>query len=374
MEYRKRTMENLEIKTFKQFYSGKKVFLTGHTGFKGAWLLSWLKLLGCEVMGYALAPENELSLYNVLQGNTLCKSILADIRDREQLQKELLSFQPDIVFHLAAQPLVIDSYSDPVYTYEVNVTGTAHLLDALRFLQKPCIAVMITTDKVYYNDETGRPYKETDRLGGYDPYSASKAAAEIVIDSYRQSFFHPANYSSHQKSISAARSGNVIGGGDWSANRIIPDLVKAIMQGQELVIRNHRSVRPWQHVLEPLSGYLVLAYQQAQGHTGTYANAFNFGPNPLETVTVEELIQIAVSFWGKGSYRVENNVQAVHEAGLLQLDISKAAAMLHWYPLYSAKQAIEETINWYKSFYEQPQSIIAFTHKQIATYEQVKFQ
>lgn len=366
-------MEDMGIAAFKQFYAGKKVFLTGHTGFKGSWLLSWLKKLDCEVKGYALGAEHENSLYKVLNGDTLCTSVIADIRNREKLKQEILSFQPDILFHLAAQPLVIDSYKDPVYTYDVNVTGTANVLDALRFLDTPCIAVMITTDKVYYNDESGRPYKETDRLGGYDPYSASKAAAEIVIDSYRQSFFHPAKYSIHGKTISAARSGNVIGGGDWSANRIVPDLARAIVSNEELIIRNHRSVRPWQHVLEPLSGYLLLATMQSKDAVA-YSDAFNFGPDPSEAVTVEELIKIATDHWGKGSYRIETNKEAVHEAGLLQLDINKASMMLNWHPLYNAHKAIRETMNWYKSFDAEPQTIAAFTQEQIARYEQLMFQ
>ncbi len=198
----------------EQVFKGKKVFVTGHTGFKGSWLVAWLHLLGAEIKGYALAPENSHDLFHAINGNGLCESVIADIRDREKLKKEMLDFQPDYVFHLAAQPLVIQSYNDPVYTFEVNITGTANVLDALRFLEKPCIAVMITTDKVYHNYETGQAYKEDDRLGGYDPYSASKGAAEIVIDSYRKSFFNPLKYQEHQKSVSVARAGNVIGGGD----------------------------------------------------------------------------------------------------------------------------------------------------------------
>ena len=363
----------MEIETFEQFYAGKKVFLTGHTGFKGSWLLRWLASLNCVVKGYSLAAETENSLYSILDGDSICESVICDIRDRERLKSEILSFKPDIVFHLAAQPLVIDSYRDPVYTYDVNVTGTANVLDALRFLDKPCVAVVVTTDKVYYNDESGKPYKESDRLGGYDPYSASKAAAEIVIDSYRQSFFHPEKSTVHGKSISAARSGNVIGGGDWSANRIIPDLAKAIITNQELLIRNHSSVRPWQHVLEPLSGYMLLAFMQAQDAV-TYSSAFNFGPDPSEAITVEELTKIAIRHWGKGSYRVVTNDEAVHEAGLLQLDNQKAGTMLNWFPRYKAHKAIEETMNWYKWFSEAPQTIGSFTQQQIDRYEQVMFQ
>lgn len=363
----------MEIETFKQFYAGKKVFLTGHTGFKGSWLLGWLKSLNCVVKGYSLAPEGGNSLYHVLNGDTLCESVIDDIRNRNKLREEILLFAPDLVFHLAAQALVIDSYKDPVYTYDVNVTGTAHVLDALRFLNKPCIAVMITTDKVYFNDESGKPYQETDRLGGHDPYSASKAAAEIVIDSYRQSFFHPSKYNGHRKTVSVARSGNVIGGGDWSANRIIPDLVRAIIANDELMIRNHRSVRPWQHVLEPLSGYLKLAYMQGKDAVA-YSTAFNFGPDPSESVTVEELVKIANGHWGKGSYRVVTNEEAVHEAGLLQLDIQKAGTMLNWFPKYKAQKAIEETMNWYKCFSEAPETISLFTQQQIEAYEQTMFQ
>ncbi len=363
----------MEIERFKQFYAGKKVFLTGHTGFKGSWLLSWLKSLDCVVKGYSLAPEAGNSLYHVLNGDALCESVIGDVLKREKLMEEILSFAPDLVFHLAAQPLVIDSYKDPVYTYNVNVIGTANVLDALRFLNKPCIAVMITTDKVYYNDESGKFYQETDRLGGHDPYSASKAAAEIVIDSYRQSFFHTSKYSVHGKTVSVARSGNVIGGGDWSANRIIPDLARAIIANDELIIRNHRSVRPWQHVLEPLSGYLKLAYMQAKDAVA-YSSAFNFGPDPSESVTVEELVKIAVGHWGKGSYRVVTNEEAVHEAGLLQLNIQKAGSMLNWFPKYKAQKAIEETMNWYKCFSEVPETIGLFTQQQIEAYEQMMFQ
>lgn len=373
MEFRKGTMENMEINNFRQFYTGKKVFITGHTGFKGSWLLKWLHALGCEVMGYALAPEHEHSLYNIIKGDALCSAVYADIRDRTNLHTKLITFQPDIIFHLAAQPLVIDSYHNPMYTYEVNVIGTANILEALRFLEKPCTAVMITSDKVYYNDEKGDAYKETDRLGGYDPYSASKAAAEIIIDSYRKSFFHPAKYAEHQKSISSARSGNVIGGGDWSINRIIPDLVRAIISNKALAIRNHRSVRPWQHVLDPISGYLSLAYYQSKD-PASYADAFNFGPETNESITVEELVQSAIKIWGYGSYHVLTNKQAIYESGILRLDISKAAKMLNWYPVFSPQAAIEATMQWYKLFHEQPQAIVNFTNEQIAAYELEMFQ
>jgi CDP-glucose 4,6-dehydratase len=356
------------ITTLKEFYKGKKVFLTGHTGFKGSWLLLWLKQMGCVVKGFSLPPNDEQSLFNIFGGNSLCNSIFGDIRDKELLKAEVLAFKPDIFFHLAAQPLVINSYQDPVYTHEVNVLGTANTLDAIRCLGKPCIGVFITTDKVYFNDEKGIPYKESDRLGGFDPYSASKASAEIVIDSYRQSYFPNYNLLDHKVSISVARAGNVIGGGDWSENRIVPDLVKSIMLSEELLVRNHHAVRPWQHVLEPLGGYLKLAFLQSN-YEAIYSDAFNFGPNHDETVTVEELIRISIAHWGKGKYRIQQSSTVYHEAGQLKLNIEKASSLLSWKPLYKASEAIQKTIEWYKTLYNNPNSIYDLSIQQITDYE-----
>ena len=242
-----------------QTLKNKKVFLTGHTGFKGAWLTFMLHQMGAEVMGYSLSPNTNPSLFEVLHGENLCHSVIGDIRDTEHLHKCMTNFQPDIVFHLAAQPIVRTSYQIPAETFEVNAIGTANVLDGIRLLDNPCVGVMITTDKVYQNNETGQAYKEDDRFGGYDPYSASKACAELVIESYRKSFFNPADYGKHQKAIASARAGNVIGGGDWAADRLIPDIVRALSKGEAVQIRNPKAVRPWQHVLEPLSGYILLA-------------------------------------------------------------------------------------------------------------------
>jgi CDP-glucose 4,6-dehydratase len=333
----------------KKIYEGKKVFVTGHTGFKGSWLITWLQQLGAQVKGYALAPENDYDLYKAIHGDELCQSVIADIRDSERLKAELLSFEPDFIFHLAAQPLVRLSYEIPAYTFEVNAQGTAHVLDALRFLQKPCVAVMITTDKVYENLETGHYYKETDRLGGYDPYSASKACAELLIDSYRKSFFHPDKYPDHQKSISVARAGNVIGGGDWARDRIIPDIIRSLSAGKPVVLRNPASVRPWQHVLEPLNGYLVLAAHQSKDPFH-FSAAYNFGPELEDNLTVEDVTQRAIKIWGTGKYDKTPENKSVHEAGLLNLDISKAKTALGWIPRYNATKAIEKTIEWYKGF------------------------
>lgn len=356
---------------FNNTFKDKRVFVTGHTGFKGSWLISWLHLLGAEIKGFSLASENDFDLYHAINGDTICSSTIGDIRDITHLKKTVLDFQPDFVFHLAAQPLVRLSYDIPIDTFSVNAIGTANVLDALRFLDKPCIAVMITTDKVYHNKETNYYYKEEDRLGGYDPYSASKAAAEIVIDSYRKSFFNPSNYSKHQKSISVGRAGNVIGGGDWAKDRIIPDIVRSLSGGEQIQVRNPNAVRPWQHVLEPLSGYLALAAEQLSDPI-KYADAFNFGPHPADNLTVGEIVGEAINIWGSGSYYTPELKDAPHEAGLLQLDITKAIEILGWKPKYEAKVAINKTINWYKEYSKEKFVAIDYTKKQILEFINVQ--
>jgi len=329
-------------------YAGKKVFLTGHTGFKGSWLLTWLHLLGAEVTGYALAPEGEPNLYTLLKGDDLCKSVIADLNQREVLEQALLECQPDFVFHLAAQPLVRLSYQRPTETFQVNALGTAHVLDAVRRLDKPCTVVLITTDKVYENKEWIYPYRETDRLGGYDPYSASKACAEIIINSYSQSFFNPAAYAQHQKGIAVGRAGNVIGGGDWALDRIIPDIVRALEKGEAVQVRNPSAVRPWQHVLEPLGGYLLLGAKLAE-QPATFGGAWNFGPHLEDALPVSELVNLSLAAWGEGEYETPSTVGQPHEAGLLKLDISKAVNELQWKPQYNAQESIYKTIAWYKA-------------------------
>ena len=355
------------MKNAEQFFKGKKVFLTGHTGFKGSWLLAWLHQFGADIKGYALAPENSFDLYNSINGDSICQSVIADVRDKERLKKELLSFQPDFVFHLAAQPLVRLSYEIPVDTFAINALGTAHVLDAIRFLEKPCTAVMITTDKVYHNYETAKFYKEEDKLGGYDPYSASKAAAEIIISSYRDSFFNPLKYKQHKKSVAVARAGNVIGGGDWAKDRIIPDIIKSLSQGEPITVRNPNAVRPWQHVLEPLHGYLVLAAQQTIDPI-QFATAYNFGPYPEDNLTVNDLVEKAIAIWGSGNYHTPEIHNAQHEATLLQLDINKALNDLNWKPKLDAVAAIELTINWYKDFISAPGSAHKFLKENIRQY------
>jgi len=336
------------IDLLKKTFQGKRVFLTGHTGFKGAWMLQILNWLGADVKGYSLAPQNANDLYNEIDGDSICySSVIADIRDLCKLQGELVRFEPHFVFHLAAQALVRSSYDAPVDTFAINGMGTAHVLEAIRFLKQPCVGVMITTDKVYENPERGQAFNENDKLGGYDPYSASKAAAEIIIASYTQSFFNPQNYEKHQKSIASVRAGNVIGGGDRSVDRIVPDIVRALEFGDKVSLRNPGSVRPWQHVLEPVGAYLLLAAKMNEDPI-QYNTAFNFGPEIEDEKTVEELTQIFLSVFNQSdAYQKAENTANLHEANLLMLDSSKAKTMLGWQPTLNAETAIRWTAEWY---------------------------
>lgn len=350
------------------FWHGKRVFLTGHTGFKGSWLLLLLRHLGAEVKGYALEPETK-SLYREIDGDSFADSIIADIRDLKRLKLEMTSFAPDFVFHLAAQPLVLTSYLDPVDTYETNVLGTVHVLESLRKLEKPCHAVVITTDKVYENQEWIYPYRESDRLGGFDPYSSSKACAELVVASMRNSFFAPKNYEKHGKVIAVARAGNVIGGGDWAENRIVPDLIRALSTDSPICIRNPVSVRPWQHVLEALVGYLELAERMAIGQDPEkWGDAWNFGPIDNTVVTVEELVARCITIWGSGAYECQKTRQQPHEADQLKLDCSKAISVLGWRPKMDTHASISATIEWYKAVLKNGISPVKATEQQIATY------
>jgi len=347
-------------------YQNKKVLLTGHTGFKGTWMLCWLQQLGAIVKGYALTPENTNDLYNLVKGDELCDSEISDIRDKEKLSKTVTDFQPDFIFHLAAQPLVRRSYEMPLYTFEVNVSGTAHLLESLRELKKPCSAVIVTTDKVYENREADYAYKESDKLGGYDPYSASKAAAEIVVSSYRDSFFNPADFNQHRKAIATARAGNVIGGGDWATDRIVPDIIRSLQKGEPVIVRNPGAIRPWQHVLEPLSGYLLLGARLVDDPV-KYAGAWNFGPAPDDVLTVKELVDQAIYCFGKGRYTTALIPGQKHEAQRLQLDITKAKNEMGWVPGMNAHAAIQLTVDWYKE--AAPNNALVIVREQIAKYQ-----
>ncbi|MEO8416435.1 MAG: CDP-glucose 4,6-dehydratase, partial [Ginsengibacter sp.] len=286
--------------TLENFYRDKKVFVTGHTGFKGSWFITWLHLLGAQIKGYALAPETEESIYNLIAPHVLHTSIIADIRDKERLEKEIIDFNPDFIFHFAAQALVRRSYQIPSETFDVNVIGTANVLESLLHLDHKCTALIITTDKVYENKEHQKPYKETDRLGGHDPYSASKACAEMVVESFSKSFFNVEKIKEHQKTIASARAGNVIGGGDWNADRIIPDIVRHLLQGKKIPVRNPGAIRPWQHVLEPLGGYLLAA--GLINENNNLSRAYNFGPEVRDHLTVKELVTIAIECWESGEW------------------------------------------------------------------------
>jgi len=357
-------MENLvDSQTLRSYYSGKKVFVTGHTGFKGSWLMAWLHQLGAVVKGYALAPEYPECLFNILEPLQLGQSSIADIRNKEKLKEEIISFQPDYVFHLAAQPLVRRSYQIPAETFEVNAVGTANVLEVVKQLDNKCSVIIITTDKVYENKEQDILYNEQDVLGGYDPYSASKACTEIVVNSFRNSFFNTDKIEQHKKAIASVRAGNVIGGGDFSEDRIIPDIIKALRDQKTIEVRNPSAVRPWQHVLEPLGGYLLLGALLHE-EPAKYSGAYNFGPHPADHLTVKELAEMAIKVWGSGTWKDTSDKNQVHEASLLKLDISKAKKILNWQPKLNAEAAIEWTIQWYT----KTADVADFTFKQINDY------
>ncbi len=343
MGFRNSTMEGL---VDRKFWNGKKVFLTGNTGFKGSWLTVWLLEMGAKVVGYSNEVPTNPSIFEAANLKEKIHYIEADINDFQTLNSSIIEAKPDVVFHLAAQPLVRLSYKTPIETYETNVIGTIKVLEAIRSVQTVRSAVMITTDKCYENREWEFGYREIDPMGGYDPYSSSKGAAELAISSYRKSFFQDSD-----TKISSARAGNVIGGGDWADDRLIPDLVRGATTNTKVKIRNPLAIRPWQHVLEPLSGYLVLA--QKCFNAETYADdAWNFGPENNDAKNVEWISDLASEVWGEEDLwelDVENHP---HEAKFLKLDISKAYQLLKWSPKWDAKEAVTRTITWYKDFYE----------------------
>lgn len=328
-------------------YKNKKVFVTGHTGFKGAWLTTVLNDLGAIVKGYSLEPQYKNSIYHITHEYCNINSVIQDIRNQKELIKEVTDFNPDFIFHLAAQPLVTYSYEKPTETFDINVIGTSNLLEAVMHLKSKCTVIIITTDKVYENKEQHILYKEEDTLGGYDPYSASKACTELVVNSFRNSFFNVSKYNDHLKCIATARAGNVIGGGDWNDNRIIPDIVRALSENKTVEVRNPNAVRPWQHVLEPIFGYLLLG-GLLDKNCIKYSKAYNFGPFPEDHLTVKTLVENSIKIWQSGSWKNISNPNQVHEANLLQLDINKAMNELNWKPKLTASQAIEWTIDWYK--------------------------
>lgn len=353
------------LETFKD----RRVFITGHTGFKGSWLSQWLTSLGAEVCGYALAPPTSPSLFNQLNLASQVDSRVGDVRDLAQLSKELCDWKPDFVFHLAAQPVVRASYDNPIETLTTNAMGSIHMLQSLRQLDQPCVAVMITSDKCYKNQEWLFGYREDDTLGGQDPYSCSKAMAELAIDSYRHSYF-----ANSPIRVCSARAGNVIGGGDWAADRILPDCIRALQAGDAIKIRNPGARRPWQHVLEPLSGYLRLAAKLDsldQDKSQAYCSAFNFGPECDANRTVAEVVQQVLVHW-PGEWIDARQASAPYEANLLALASNKASQLLDWRCRWSISETIQHAVQWYHQVH-LGQSALSVTKQQISAYQELAF-
>ena len=347
-------------------YRGKRVLVTGHTGFKGGWLVTWLKLLGAKVVGLALPPDTVPNFFKTACVSRDIVSVVGDIRSLETVTTLFNQHEPEIVFHNAAQPLVRRSYREPVATYATNVMGTVHVLEAARLTASVRAVVVITSDKAYENREWFWPYREDDAMGGHDPYSSSKGCAELVSAAYRKSFFSEPG----SARIATARAGNVIGGGDWSEDRLVPDIARSVSQNKPVVIRNPEAVRPWQHVLEPLRGYLSLAQKLLQSGCD-YAEAWNFGPRDEDTISVADLAQKIVKAWGFGEVRVQPDPRALHEAQVLRLSTDKAASRLDWRPALSLDEAILWTVDWYRIYYSDPHLAPAKTLEQIQSYSRI---
>ncbi len=330
------------------FWKGKRVLITGHTGFKGSWLSLWLQELGAELIGLSLDPPSSPNLYEQANISDGMISLRVDIRNLDEIKLLFIEYQPEIVFHLAAQALVRYSYDEPVETYAVNVMGTLHILEAIRAVQSVRAAVMVTTDKCYDNKEWEWGYRENEPMGGHDPYSSSKGCAELLIASYRDSYFPVQKYAQHQTAVASVRAGNVIGGGDWAKNRLIPDILRAFEEKKSVIVRNPGATRPWQHVLEPLSGYLVLA-QKLYEKTGEYSEAWNFGPYDMSVKPVDWILNKMVSKWEGASWKLDKSVHP-YEAGFLKLDISKAETKLDWHPIWGLEHALTKIIQWHKAW------------------------
>lgn len=339
----------MDIDIFDKFYDGKKVLVTGHTGFKGSWLSIWLQELGADVIGLSLDPYSSRDNY-VLSGiKDKILDLRGDIRDAELLRQTVEEQRPDIIFHLAAQPLVRLSYSAPAETYSTNVMGSIHVMEAFRKSENTRVCIMVTTDKCYANREQLWGYRETDRMGGHDPYSSSKGAVELAVSSWRSSYFNPQEYEKHGKSIASVRAGNVIGGGDWSLDRIVPDCIRSLESNNPVSIRSPRSVRPWQHVLEPLSGYLLLA-EKMWNNPVDYSEGWNFGPEIETSASVWDVARMITESYGRGYLTDQSGGEALHEASLLLLDITKARFRLGWEPRFNLSQTIDMTVDWYKRY------------------------
>jgi len=343
---------------FGGVYKGKKVLVTGHTGFKGSWVSLFLSELGAEVLGYALEPITDQSLFYAIGLKDKIHHIIGDIRDESKLLSVFKDFKPTFVFHMAAQPLVRLSYKEPKLTYETNIMGTVNLFECVRKIDSVRVVVNVTSDKCYQNKEWVWGYREDDPMGGYDPYSASKGSAELITSAYRTSYFNVNRVGDHRVVLSSVRAGNVIGGGDWAEDRLVPDCIRALSKDKEIAIRNPRAIRPWQYVLDPLSGYLWTGAKMYSDHT--FGCAWNFGPGDSDMLTVEEVVRLVVKYWGKGCYSVDNSHNP-HEARLLKLDCSKARILLEWAPVYDVRTAIKETVDWYSDYYREKKDMLQLT-------------
>ena len=357
-------LESLEVNP--NFWHGKRVLLTGHTGFKGSWLSLWLQSMGAQVVGYALAPPTNPSLFEIAEVGKGMASIIGDIRDLEHLRAVLVEHKPEIVIHMAAQALVRYSYIEPVETYSTNVMGTVNLLEAVRNTNGVKAVVNVTSDKCYENREWVWGYRENEAMGGYDPYSNSKGCAELVTSAYRNSYFHSDKYKEHGVALASGRAGNVIGGGDWADGRLIPDIMRAITQGKPVNIRNPYAVRPWQHVLEPLSGYLLLA-QKLYEEGAVYADGWNFGPNDEDAQPVQWIVEKLTKAWGEGASWVLDGGDHPHEAHYLKLDCSNAKARLNWHPRWHLEDSLGAITDWYRA-YQAGKDMRAFSLNQIQQY------
>jgi len=351
-------------------WGNRRVFLTGHTGFKGSWLAIWLNSLGAKVRGYALDPCTEPNMFTLASVGSMVEDFRGDIRDDKNLASSMMEFAPEVVIHMAAQPLVRRSYADPAGTYATNVMGTVHVLEAIRRTPSVRAVVCVTTDKVYENREWVWPYRETDRLGGHDPYASSKACAEIVSAAYRSSFFSAERLHEHHVALATARAGNVIGGGDWSEDRLIPDLVRGFYSKKPVFIRRPNAIRPWQHVLEPLYGYIMLA-ERLLAANGRFDSAYNFGPSDEDTWAVERIANKLVEMWRDGATWKRDPDAGAYEANHLRLDASRARLELGWQPGLNIEKALEWTMAWYRAW-SRGENMADFTTRQIAAYEKLR--
>ena len=357
----------------EQAYGGRRVLVTGHTGFKGSWLTAWLRSLGASVVGYALDPDTEPSMFDVLGLSADCEDLRADVRDFDRLRDVVNRTRADYIFHLAAQPLVRRSYAEPLETLSTNVMGTANLLEAVRVTRRPVSVVVVTSDKCYENAGLDRPLDESDAMGGHDVYSMSKGATELVVSSYRRSFFRPSHLEAHGVTLASARAGNVIGGGDWARDRIVPDAIRALTTGEPIPVRNPDATRPWQHVLEPLGGYLLLGARLSQGASddrARFCEAWNFGPDPADSTPVRGLVDAILRNWGSGTWQDRSDPAAPHEAPTLRLAIAKARESLGWRPRWGFEETLRRTVAWYRAHHEgaQRDALRALTESQSADY------